>query len=103
MKKFTSLPRKLRLDIGPAVANYLVFAQMPLRWVDHRVGSNLRSFAVPLRHLSPRALFQYEVRHEPVLVRLILHLSCQDRVRFLLLFTGSQVRCIKMLFLPIVM
>ena len=102
MKKFTYLPRKLRLDTGPIVASCLVLAQMPSILVGHQVGSNLRSVVVPLQHLSLRALFRYEVRREPELMRLILHSLCQDRVHFLLLVASSQVRCIKMWFLPIV-
>ena len=102
MKKFTYLPRTLHLDTGPIVASCLVLVQMPSILVGHRVRSNLRSVVVPLQHLSPQALFRYEVHREPELMRLILHSLCQDRVRFLLLIAGSQVRCIKMWFLPIV-
>ena len=75
MKKFTSLPQMLRLDIGPAVANYLVLAQMPLKLVGHQVGLNLRSFGVLPWHLSPRALFRYEVHHELVIMQLVLHVK----------------------------
>ena len=34
MKKFTYFPRMFRLEIDPMLANYLVLAQMPLKWVD---------------------------------------------------------------------
>ena len=50
----------------------------------------------------PSSPIPTEVRHEPELMWLVLHLLCQDRVRFLLLVANSQVRCIKILFLPIV-
>ena len=61
MKKFTFLPQMFLLKTGPVLASFRVLVQMPLKWVDPRVKPSLISLVALDQHLSPRALYQYEV------------------------------------------